>query len=404
MRYKNNNYFIENISLDKLAIKYSTPLYCYSYNKLKSNIVNFFTYFKKFSPLVCFAIKSNTNLNLIREIKNFGLGADVVSKGELMLALKAGINKKKIVFSGVGKTESELKFAIEKKILLINSESESEIKIIEKIAKKKNVVVNIGIRLNPNTDANTLKQISTGKKENKFGVDEKTFLKLVSVLKTSKNIKLKCLSVHIGSQITDHKPYEKMLKAVDKIINKAKFNFEYIDLGGGMGISYKKHQKKLDYKKYKSAIEKFLRKNNSKLIFEPGRSIIGNTAILISRVIYLKETSKKIFVILDAGMNDMMRPALYGAKHQILPAFKNKKKSKKSYEFVGPICETTDKFLSVSNFNKLKERDLIFISDVGAYGSSLSSNYNIRPKPSEILINKSKITILKKRQKLEDII
>ena len=404
MRYKNNNYFIENISLDKLAIKYSTPLYCYSYNKLKSNIINFFTYFKKFSPLVCFAIKSNTNLNLIREIKNFGLGADVVSKGELMLALKAGINKKKIVFSGVGKTESELKFAIEKKILLINSESESEIKIIENIAKKKNVVVNIGIRLNPNTDANTLKQISTGKKENKFGVDEKTFLKLVSVLRTSKNIKLKCLSVHIGSQITDHKPYEKMLKAVDKIINKAKFNFEYIDLGGGMGISYEKNQKKLNYKKYKSAIEKFLRKNNSKLIFEPGRSIIGNTAILISRVIYLKETSKKIFVILDAGMNDMMRPALYGAKHQILPAFKNKKKSKKSYEFVGPICETTDKFLSVSNFNKLKERDLIFISDVGAYGSSLSSNYNIRPKPSEILINKSKITILKKRQKLEDII
>ena len=404
MRYKNNNYFIENISLDKLAIKYSTPLYCYSYNKLKSNIINFFTYFKKFSPLVCFAIKSNTNLNLIKEIKKFGLGADVVSKGELMLALKAGINKKKIVFSGVGKTESELKFAIEKKILLINSESESEIKIIEKIAKKKNVVVNIGIRLNPNTDANTLKQISTGKKENKFGVDEKTFLKLVSFLRTSKNIKLKCLSVHIGSQITDHKPYEKMLKAVDKIINKAKFNFEYIDLGGGMGISYEKNQKKLDYKKYKSAIEKFLRKNNSKLIFEPGRSIIGNTAILISRVIYLKETSKKIFVILDAGMNDMMRPALYGAKHQILPAFKNKKKSKKSYEFVGPICETTDKFLSVSNFNKLKERDLIFISDVGAYGSSLSSNYNIRPKPSEILINKSKITILKKRQKLENII
>ena len=404
MRYKNNNYFIENISLDKLAIKYSTPLYCYSYNKLKSNIINFFTYFKKFSPLVCFAIKSNTNINLIREIKKFGLGADVVSKGELMLALKAGINKKKIVFSGVGKTESELKFAIEKKILLINSESESEIKIIEKIAKKKNVVVNIGIRLNPNTDANTLKQISTGKKENKFGVDEKTFLKLVSVLRTSKNIKLKCLSVHIGSQITNHKPYEKMLKAIDKIINKAKFKFEYIDLGGGMGISYEKNQKKLDYKKYKSAIEKFLRKNNSKLIFEPGRSIIGNTAILISRVIYLKETSKKIFVILDAGMNDMMRPALYGAKHQILPAFKNKKKSKKSYEFVGPICETTDKFLSVSNFNKLKERDLIFISDVGAYGSSLSSNYNIRPKPSEILINKSKITILKKRQKLEDII
>jgi len=249
-----------------------------------------------------------------------------------------------------------------------------------------------------------LQQISTGKKENKFGVDEKTFLKLVSALKTSKNINLKCLSVHIGSQITDHKPYEKMLKAVSRIIDKAKFKFEYIDLGGGMGISYEKNQKVLNYKKYKLAIEKFVRKNNSKLIFEPGRSIIGNAAILISRVIYLKETNKKIFVILDAGMNDMMRSALYGAKHQILPALKNKKRSKKSYEFVGPICETTDKFSSVKNFHKLNEGDLIFISDVGAYGSSLSSNYNIRPKPSEILINKSKIKILKKRQKLEDII
>ncbi len=404
MRYRNNNYFIEDISLDKLARKYSTPLYCYSYSKLKSNIINFHKYFKKFSPIICFAIKSNTNLNLIREIKNFGLGADVVSKGELMLALKAGINKKKIVFSGVGKTESELKFAIEKKILLINSESESEIKVIEKIAIKKKLIVDIGIRLNPNTDANTLRQISTGKKENKFGVDEKTFLKLVSTLKTSKNIKLKCLSVHIGSQITNHKPYEKMLKAVDRIINKAKFKFEYIDLGGGMGISYEKNQKILNYKKYEKAIEKFIKKNNSKIIFEPGRSIIGNTAVLISRVTYLKETNKKIFVILDSGMNDMMRPALYGAKHQILPAVRNKKRSKKSYEFVGPICETTDKFSSVSNFQKLKEGDLIFISDVGAYGSSLSSNYNIRPKPSEILINNSKIKILKKRQKLKDII
>jgi len=404
MRYKGNTYLIENITLDKLARKYSTPLYCYSFSKLKSNIKNFFTYFKSFSPLICFAIKSNTNLNLIKEIKKFGLGADVVSKGELILALKAGIDKKKIVFSGVGKTEEELKFAIEKKILLINSESESEIKLIEKIAIKRNLIVDIGIRLNPNTDANTLKQISTGKKENKFGVDEKTFLKLVSSLKRSKNIQLKCLSVHIGSQITDHKPYEKMLKAVDKIINKANFEFEYIDLGGGMGISYERNQKKLNYNKYKSAIEKFTKKNKSKLIFEPGRSIIGNTAVLISRIIYLKENNKKIFVILDAGMNDMMRPALYGAKHQILPALKNRNRSKKDYEFVGPICETTDKFLSVSNFQSLKEGDLIFISDVGAYGSSLSSNYNIRPKPCEILINKSKIKILKKRQKLENII
>ena len=404
MKYIKNTYHIENISLNRLAKKFSTPFYCYSYNKLKNNIQNFNSYFKKFSPLICFAIKSNTNINLIKEIKKFGLGADVVSKGELMLALKAGINPKKIVFSGVGKTENEIKFAIEKKILLINSESKSEIDLIEKISKKKKISVNIGIRFNPNTDAKTIKQISTGKKDNKFGVDEKTFIQLVSKLKKSKFINLKCLSVHIGSQITDHKPYEKMIKAVNKIIKKTKFKFDYVDLGGGMGISYEKNQKKLDYLKYSKVIEKFLKQHHTKIIFEPGRSIIGDTAVLVSKVIYLKQSYSKTFVILDAAMNDMMRPALYGAKHQILPVSKSKIKKSNNYEFVGPICETTDKFLSSKNFQKLNEGDLIFLCDVGAYGSSLSSNYNLRPKPPEILVNKSQIKILKKRQKLENII
>ena len=404
MKYIKNTYYIENISLNRLAKKFSTPFYCYSYNKLKDNIQNFNSYFKKLSPLVCFAIKSNTNINLIKEIKKFGLGADVVSKGELMLAIKAGINPKKIVFSGVGKTENEIKFAIEKKILLINSESKSEIDLIEKISKKKKIIVDIGIRFNPNTDAKTIKQISTGKKDNKFGVDEKTFIQLVSKLKKSKFINLKCLSVHIGSQITDHKPYEKMIKAVDKIIKKTKFKFDYIDLGGGMGISYEKNQRKLDYKKYSKAIQRFVKQHDTKIIFEPGRSIIGDTAVLVSKVIYLKESYSKTFVILDAAMNDMMRPALYGSKHQILPVSKSKIKKSNKYEFVGPICETTDKFLSSKNFQKLNEGDLIFLCDVGAYGSSLSSNYNLRPKPPEILINKSQIKILKKRQKLENII
>ena len=404
MKYIKNTYHIENISLNRLAKMFSTPFYCYSYNKLKNNIQNFNSYFKKLSPLICFAIKSNTNINLIKEIKKFGLGADVVSKGELMLALKAGINPKKIVFSGVGKTENEIKFAIEKKILLINSESKSEIDLIEKISKKKKTKVDIGIRFNPNTDAKTIKQISTGKKDNKFGVDEKTFIQLVSKLRKSKFINLKCLSVHIGSQITDHKPYEKMIKAVDKIIKKTKFKFDYVDLGGGMGISYEKNQRKLDYFKYSKAIEKFIKQHDTKIIFEPGRSIIGDTAVLVSKVIYLKESYSKTFVILDAAMNDMMRPALYGAKHQILPVSKSKIKKSNNYEFVGPICETTDKFLSSKNFQKLNEGDLIFLCDVGAYGSSLSSNYNLRPKPPEILINKSQIKILKKRQKLENII
>ena len=404
MKYINSNFFIEKVNSEKLAKKFDTPLYCYSCNKLIKNINNFKLYFNKLNPLICFAIKSNSNLNIIKEIKKHGLGADVVSKGELMQAIKAGVNPKKIVFSGVGKTYSELKYAIDKKILLINSESKSEVIEIEKIAKSKNKIVDIGIRLNPNTDAKTLEKISTGKKGDKFGVNEKTFIELVNYIKKSKYINLKCLSVHIGSQIFENKPYEKMLKVIDKIISKIKFKFNYIDLGGGMGISYDNSKKKFNYKKYQKSIIKYLGKYNSKIIFEPGRSIVGNTGILISKIIYIKKNHLKNFIILDAGMNDLMRPALYGANHKIIPLIKTKKYSNKTYEFVGPICESTDKFLTIKKFQQLKEKDLIIICDVGAYGFSLSSNYNLRAKPAEILVKGSKIIIIKKRQKLKEFI
>jgi len=317
MKYINKNLTIEKVNVQKIAKKFGTPTYCYSHKRLTENIKNFKKNFSSFSPLICFAVKSNTNVNLIREIRKLGLGADVVSMGELMMALKAGIDPKKIVFSGVGKTSKEISYAIDKKILLINAESKSEIIEIEKIAKSKKKIVNIGIRLNPNTDAKTLKQISTGKKENKFGVDEKTFFELVNFTNHSKNINLKCLSVHIGSQILDHKPYEKMLNVVNKIIKKSGHIFEFIDLGGGMGISYEKNSKKLNYQKYNIAIQKFLKGQKTKIIFEPGRSIVGNIGFLISQVIYIKENTKKDFIILDAAMNDLMRPALYGANHKL---------------------------------------------------------------------------------------
>jgi len=404
MKYINNNFFVEKVNAKKLAKKFDTPLYCYSYEKLKNNIIDFKLNFTKINPLICFSIKSNSNLNIIKEIKKLGLGADVVSKGELMQAIKAGIKPNKIVFSGVGKTYSELEYAVDKKILLINSESKSEVMEIEKIAKSKKKIVDIGIRLNPNTDAKTLNKISTGKKGDKFGVNEKIFVELVNFIKKSKYINLRCLSVHIGSQIFENKPYEKMLKVIDKIISKIKFKFDFIDLGGGMGVTYKNDNKKFNYINYQKSIIKFLGKYNSKIIFEPGRSIIGNAGILISKIIYIKENQSKNFIILDAGMNDLMRPALYGAKHRIIPLIKSKKISNKIYEFVGPICESTDKFLSIKKFQKLKEKDIIIICDVGAYGSSLGSNYNLRSKPAEILIKGSKIIVAKKRQKLIDII
>ena len=404
MNYKKNFFHVENISTEKLSKRFKTPLYCYSYLKIKSNITNFKNHFKKTKPLICFSVKSNSNVKILKEIKNLGLGADVVSKGEMMKALKAGIRTKKIVFSGVGKTYSELEYAINKNILLINVESKSELLVIEKIAKLKRKKIDIGIRLNPNIDSKTIEQISTGKDGDKFGVGENEFLNLVKYLKMSKFLRLKCLSVHIGSQILSLKPYEKMLNVIDKIINKANYRFEYIDLGGGIGIPYEKNNKQFNFKIFSSLIQNFLKKHRSKIIFEPGRFIIANTGILISKIIYIKRNKNKNFIILDTAMNDFMRTALYGAKHKIIPSIKNRRILHKKFEFVGPICESTDKFLTLKKFQFIKENDLVVIRDVGAYGMSLASNYNVRPLPAEILVKSSNAQIIRSRQKLTDLV
>ena len=404
MKYQSHNFYIDGFSPELLVKKFSTPLYCYSYKKIRNNIKNFKKIFRSINPITCFSVKSNPNKILLKEIGKLGLGADVVSKGELMRALKSGIKSQKIVFSGVGKTSEEIEYAIKKNILLINAESKSEVLEIERIAKIKNKVVDIGIRLNPNTDPKTLNQISTGKKENKFGISEKLFLKLANYSINSNYLNLKCLSVHIGSQILDHRPYQRMLNVIDNILKKINYKFQYIDLGGGMGINYDNSKKRLNLNKYSHDIKKFLKKNKSKIIFEPGRTIVGNSGILISKIIYIKEGFKKDFVILDAAMNDLMRPALYDAKHKLIPVKKNKTKFIKNYEFVGPICESTDKFATINKFQKLKENDLMLICDVGAYGMSLSSNYNLRPKAAEIMIKNSKIKLITKRQKLKDLI
>ncbi len=404
MYYKQNSLFIENVSARSISNRINTPFYCYSVNKLKNNIREFKKNFSSINPLICFSVKSNNNLNILKIIKNFGLGADVVSKGELLRVLKAGIKPEKIVFSGIGKTFEEINFAIKKKILLINAESENEIKVIQKISKEKKKKINIGLRLNPNIDAKTLKKISTGRNEDKFGISEKDLIKLIDKYKYSSSIKIKCLSVHIGSQILNYQPYIKMINVIDKIISRTKHNFEYVDLGGGMGINYELNSKKLDYKKYKIAIKKFLKKHAVKIIFEPGRSIIGNAASLITKVIYVKSSSKKNFVIVDAAMNDFMRPALYGASHRIIPLKKNKKVIKKIHDFVGPICETTDKFLTLKKYQKINENDFLAICDVGAYGIVLSSNYNLRTRPSEVLVNNSYFKLISKTEKLIKIV
>ena len=400
LKYVGKNLFIEKSSVASIAKKNITPFYLYSENQIKENYIKFSNTFRKTNPLICFAVKSNSNLSILRSLGKLGAGMDVVSGGELLKALKAGIKANKIVFSGVGKTEEELKIAIKKKILLINCESESEAKIINKIAKKLNKKVSIGFRLNPNIDAKTHKKISTGKADNKFGISIKNFSVFFKEIEKLENINLEALSVHIGSQILTDVPYKKVLSILSKLIKNLDLKLKFVDLGGGFGINYSKKDKLINLKKYSNLVHNFSKKLNCKIIFEPGRSIVGNSGILVSKIQYIKEGANKKFIILDTGMNDFMRPALYDAKHNIIPVKKINKKMRGIMEFVGPICESTCKFGKYQNYQKVSENDFVAITNVGAYGSSLSSNYNTRPLIAEILVNKNKLKFIRKKQNL----
>ena len=399
-KYKGQKLFVENLPIIKVANKISTPFYLYSEKQIKENYTNFAKHFKEINPLICFAAKANTNTTILKKFGKMGAGADVVSGGELLKAIKAGIKPNKIVFSGVGKTEEELKIAIRKKILLINVESESEAILIDKIGKKFNKKVSIGFRLNPNIDAKTHSKISTGKAENKFGVSIRSFNIFCRNIRKYKNLKIDALSVHIGSQILYITPYIKTLNVLEKVVKNLKIKIKYVDLGGGFGISYKKNDKLINFKKYANLVHKFKRKLKCEIIFEPGRSLIGNTGVIISKIQYIKKSKSKSFIILDAGMNDFMRPALYDAIHDIVPVIKKKIKSNQPIEFVGPICESTCKFTKYNQYQKMFEKDLVAITNTGAYGSSLSSNYNTKPLIAEILVDKNKFKIIKKKQDL----
>ena len=400
LRYVGKNLFVEKLSIKNILKKNKTPFYIYSENQITFNFLKFANTFKKTNPLICFAAKSNSNSNILRILGRLGAGADVVSGGELLKALKAGIKPNKIVFSGVGKTEEELKFAINKRILLINCESESEAKLINNLAKKLKKKVSIGFRLNPNVDAKTHKNISTGKAENKFGLSIKNFKIFLKTINSFKNIKLDALSVHIGSQILNDAPFRKTLNVMSKLIKELKLNLKYVDLGGGFGINYTDKEKPINLNKYSKLVHNFAKKLKCRIIFEPGRSIIGNTGLLISKIQFIKKGTNKNFIILDAGMNDFMRPALYEAFHKIIPISKKSSRMKDKIEFVGPICESTCKFGVYKNYPKVNENDFVAITNVGAYGSSLSSNYNTRPLIAEILINKNKLRYIRKKQNL----
>ena len=404
IKLRKNNLCVENITAQKLTKKYRTPFYCYSLSQLKDNFNAFKNAFKNIKPIICFSVKSNANLTLLRELKKLGSGADVVSIGELLKATKAGISRNKIVFSGIGKTEEEIIAAIKRKVLLINIESESEANLINKISLKMSRKISVGIRLNPNVTGKTNKKISTGSKNEKFGLVYNDFIKLCKKINKMKNMKLEGLSVHIGSQITSIEPFKNVLSVINKLTKKTQINFKFIDLGGGLGIAYSNKEKQLNLKHYAKLVSKFIKNRSIKIIFEPGTFIIGNTGILITKVIYIKKSGNKNFIILDAGMNDLMRPALYNAQHQIIPLKKMNKSIIGNIEFVGPICESSDKFLNQKNFPKIKEGDYVGLTHVGAYGMTLSSNYNARPTVSEIIVSGSKHKVIRKRQSLKNLV
>ena len=398
--YSRKKLFVEKNSVLNIAKKNKTPFYLYSEKQIEENYINFAKIFKNINPLICFAAKANTNISIMRILGKLGSGADVVSGGELLKALKAGIKPSKIVFSGVGKTEEELKLAIKNKILLINVESESEAILINKIGKKVNKIISIGFRINPNVDAKTHKKISTGKSENKFGLSIKNFYSFYKNIKQLKYLKIDAISVHIGSQILSDAPYKKTLDVLSKLITNLNIKLKYVDLGGGFGIQYNKKDKQINLNNYAKLVHNFKKKINCNIIFEPGRSLVGNTGILVSKIQYIKKGLNKNFIIIDAGMNDFMRTALYDACHDIVPIIKTNKKNQVPVEFVGPICETTCKFVKYKKYQKIKEGDFVAITNVGAYGSSLSSNYNTKPLIAEILISKNNFKIIRKKQDL----
>ena len=405
--YKNKNLHCENINLIELSKKVGSPFYCYSSKILESKYSELTDAFKEEDLLVCFSLKANSNQSIIKTFSSLGSGADVVSIGELKRALKAKIPPNKIVFSGVGKNTDEIIFAIKNKILMINVESISELKQISTQAANLNMIAPISLRVNPDIEAGGNEKISTGKKQDKFGISIKEAIDVYELASNLDNIEIKGIDVHIGSQINDLEPFEKTFNSIVETITKLKdknIDIDIIDIGGGIGINYT-DEKALNIKDYAALVSKKLGSLNKKIIIEPGRFLTAESGILVTKIIYIKKNESKKFIIVDAAMNDFIRPSLYGSLHNALPIIENdNERPIESYDVVGPICETGDFFIKDFKTSQLLERDLLAITNVGAYGSVLSSNYNSRPSIAEIIIKGDNYSIIKKRQNIEEII
>lgn len=395
--------FAEAVSLETIADQFGTPTYVYSKNTLIQTFESFKKGLIKTDHLICFAVKANSNIAILNLFASLGAGFDIVSGGELERVIYAGGDPQKIVFSGVGKTASEIEAALKANILCFNVESRSELLRIEEVAKKINIKAPISIRVNPDVDAKTHPYISTGLKDNKFGVDFNQALTLYLEAKNMSQIEIKGIDCHIGSQITELKPFVDALERVLSLVDQLKKNdihLSHIDIGGGIGICYQ-DESPPDFEIYTKEILSKIQNLNVKIIFEPGRALVGNAGILLSKVEYLKQNDVKHFAIIDAAMNDLMRPTLYDAYHDIKIVREHDTKSQ-SFDVVGPVCESGD-FIAKNRSLKLKENDLICIMSAGAYGMSMSSNYNSRGRAAEVMVDQDKIFEVRAREKSSDL-
>jgi len=401
--YQHDSLYAEQVSLSEVAEQFGTPCYVYSHAALEDGFGQFTQALQGRESLVCYAVKANSNLAVLNLFARLGAGFDIVSGGELQRVLAAGGDAAKVVFSGVGKSEAEMRMALEVGILCFNVESSAELVRLNEIAGSMKKVAAISLRVNPDVDARTHPYISTGLKQNKFGVAYTEAIDLYRKARGLPNLKITGMDCHIGSQLTDISPFiaaaEKIMALVDQLAVEG-IHLEHLDLGGGLGIRYN-DETPVDIQDYVSALMTVMKDRKEKLILEPGRVLVGNAGILLTQVEYLKCGEEKNFAIVDAAMNDLMRPALYDAYHEIVPV-KRGIDEIKNYEVVGPICETGD-FIGHSRNLGIGPKSLLAVLSAGAYGMSMSSNYNTRPRACEVMVNGKKIHLIREREVVDQL-
>ena len=397
--------FAENVAISDIAKQVATPFYCYSNTAIKESYQDYQQAFASQDALICYAVKANGNQAVLATLAKLGSGADVVSMGEIRRALAAGIPANKIVYSGVAKIESEIHYALTEGIFQFNVESEPELELISKVASKLNKVAAIAFRINPDVCANTHAKISTGKAENKFGVPISKARLAYKQAASLPGIKVQGVDVHIGSQLTQLAPFEEAYKRIALLVEELRADghtIDVIDIGGGLGITYS-DESLPSKQEYAQVAQNQLGHLNCKIVIEPGRSLLGNAGVLVSSVVFVKTGEERQFLILDAGMNDLIRPSMYEAHHDILAVNKNNK-ALKTYDVVGPVCETGDTFAKARQVGEAESGDLVAIMSCGAYGAVMSSTYNTRMLAPEVMVKDNDFAVIRQRPTYEEVI